>query len=230
MTIDQCPLTNFSYLWPLMKFVNPAFLFALFAIAIPLIIHLFNFRRYKKVYFSSVKFLKEVKQETQSKSRLKHLLVLCCRILAVSFLALAFAQPYIPAAHSKAVIGQKAVSIFIDNSFSMDAVTKSGSLLDEAKNRAREIIAGYSATDKFQLLTNDFEGRHQRLVSKEEFGQLLDEVKIGPSVKTVSEITSRMFDLLGKSNAVKKKAFIISDFQKSISDLDKIKNDSSIEI
>ena len=229
MTIDQSPLTNFSYLWPLMKFVNPAFLFALFAIAIPLIIHLFNFRRYKKVYFSSVKFLKEVKQETQSKSRLKHLLVLCCRILAVSFLALAFAQPYIPAAHSKAVIGQKAVSIFIDNSFSMDAVTKSGSLLDEAKNRAREIIAGYSATDKFQLLTNDFEGRHQRLVSKEEFGQLLDEVKIGPSVKTVSEITSRMFDLLGKSNAVKKKAFIISDFQKSISDLDKIKNDSSIE-
>src|SRR2546421_336643 len=99
-----------------MRFINPAFLFALSAIAVPVIIHLFNFRRYKKVYFSNVKFLKEVKQETQSKSKLKHLLVLFCRIMAVALLVLAFAQPYIPSANSKVVAGEKAVSIFIDNS------------------------------------------------------------------------------------------------------------------
>ena len=47
-----------------MKFAYPEFLYALFAIAIPIVIHLFNFRKFKKIYFSNVEFLKEVQQET----------------------------------------------------------------------------------------------------------------------------------------------------------------------
>ncbi|MFI5136035.1 MAG: BatA domain-containing protein, partial [Chitinophagales bacterium] len=65
-----------------MSFLYPAFLFALGAIAIPIIIHLFNFRRYKTIYFSNTKFLREVKEKTDSRTQLKHLLVLLCRILA----------------------------------------------------------------------------------------------------------------------------------------------------
>ncbi|MBL0342555.1 MAG: BatA domain-containing protein [Bacteroidetes bacterium] len=75
------------------SFVFPGFLLASALIAIPLIIHLFNFRRFKKVYFTNVKFLKELKEETSSRSKLKHLLVLLARMLAVIFLVLAFAQP-----------------------------------------------------------------------------------------------------------------------------------------
>ena len=66
-----------------MKFAYPAVLFALFAVAIPIIIHLFNFRKFKKIYFSNVSFLREVKKESQSKSKLKHLLILASRILAI---------------------------------------------------------------------------------------------------------------------------------------------------
>ena len=47
-----------------MQFLYPGFLFALAAIAIPIIIHLFNFRKFKKVYFTNVAFLKEIKHET----------------------------------------------------------------------------------------------------------------------------------------------------------------------
>src|SRR3989344_2721824 len=107
-----------------MSFTYPAFLFALSAIAIPIIIHLFNFRKFKTVYFSNVRFLKEVKQETQAKSRLKHLLVLASRILAISFLVFAFSQPFIPAENNKIPLGDKTISIFIDNSFSMEAINK----------------------------------------------------------------------------------------------------------
>lgn len=213
-----------------MSFTYPAFLFALLAIAIPIIIHLFNFRKFKTVYFSNVRFLKEVKQETQAKSRLKHLLILASRILAIIFLVLAFAQPFIPVENKKNVAGDKAVSIFIDNSFSMDAINKNGSLLDEAKKRALEIIEAYKATDRFQLLTNDFEGKHQRLVNKEEFIQLLDEVKISPSTKNLSEICSRTFDLLIQSGTKVKTTFILSDFQKSITNLGQIKNDTSVSV
>jgi hypothetical protein len=213
-----------------MSFTYPAFLFALSAIAIPIIIHLFNFRKFKTVYFSNVRFLKEVKQETQAKSKLKHLLVLAARILFIIFLVLAFAQPFMPVINKKISRGDKAVSIFIDNSFSMDAVNKNGTLLDEAKKRALEIVAAYKPSDRFQLLTNDFEGRHQRLVNKEEFIEWLDEIKISPATRSIDEITSRAFDVLQQSGIKNKTAFIISDFQKSISKLEAVKNDTSISV
>ena len=212
-----------------MKFLFPEFLIALFAIAIPIIIHLFNFRRFKKIYFTNVKFLKEVKQKTQSKSQLKHLLVLFSRILAISFLVFAFAQPYIPSDNKKAIVGDKVLSIFIDNSFSMQALSTSGSLFEEAKKKAREIAAAYKPTDKFQILTNNFEARHQRIVNKEEFLVLLDEVEISPSVRKLSEIISRQQDLLLPQDEKNKFAFVISDFQNSITDFNLVKNDTSVE-
>ena len=86
-----------------MTFLYPAFLFGLFALAIPVIIHLFNFRRFKKVYFTNVRFLKELKQETESKSKLKHLLNLISRLLALSCLVLVFAQPVIPAGNASRI-------------------------------------------------------------------------------------------------------------------------------
>ena len=141
-----------------MQFLFPGFLAALGFLAVPIIVHLFNFVRYKKIYFSNVRFLKEVKEETQSRSRLKHLLILAARLLAIFFLVFAFAQPFIPAKNAIVKEGTKAVSIYIDNSFSMAALGKNGTLLDEAKKDALDILKAFGPTDKFQLLTNDFLG------------------------------------------------------------------------
>lgn len=207
-----------------MQFVNPSFLFALFAIAIPIIIHLFNFRRFKKIYFPNVQFLKNIKQETQSKSRLRHLLVLLTRILAIVALVLAFAQPYIPLSNTEINFKQKAISVYIDNSFSMEAVTKSGTLLDEAKKQAVEVVSAYKPTDEFQLLSNDFEGKHQRLLSRDEFVEQLQEIKISPAVRNISEVVSRQQSALSMSNATEKQLYILSDFQKSNSDFNKVRN------
>ncbi len=213
-----------------MNFVFPTFLFALTAVAIPIIIHLFNFRKFKKIAFTNVRFIKEVKRDTQSKSRLKHLLVLLMRILAVCFLVFAFAQPYIPVAKNAVVESERAVSIYVDNSFSMDAVGKNGTLLEQAKNKAGEIAKAYKPSDKFQLLTNDFEARHQRLMNREEFLQQLDEVKSSPSTKNVSEILSRQDETVNSAHAKKPLAYLLSDFQKTMADLDKIKLDTALSI
>ena len=59
-----------------MQFVHPSFLWALGLLAIPIIIHLFKFRRFKTVYFSNVAFLKQIQQESTNRNKLKHLLVL----------------------------------------------------------------------------------------------------------------------------------------------------------
>ncbi len=215
-----------------MQFVYPGFLFALSALSVPIIIHLFNFRRFKKIAFTNVRFLQEIKQDTRSRSKLKHLLILLARLLAIAFLVLAFAQPLIPANKNLIVAGSKTVGIYIDNSFSMDAVGKNGSLIESAKRKAREIANAFQPADHFQLLTNDFEARHQRIVNREEFLQLVDEVKSGSAVKSLSEVVTRQNDALKNSNDASQKIIFyeISDFQKSVTDLDVIKNDSALQI
>ncbi|WP_421944325.1 BatA domain-containing protein [Pedobacter sp.] len=210
-----------------MNFLSPGFLFALLSVAIPVIIHLFNFRKFKKVYFSNVQLLKEVEQQNSSREKLKNLLILLSRILAIIFLVLAFAQPYIPLNKEKTTIRDNAVSIYIDNSYSMDAINKDGSLLDEAKRSAKELIKGFGLNDRFQLLTNDFEGKHQRLLNKEEFVKALDDVKISSANRTLQQILNRQNNIL--TGSANKYSFIISDFQKNISDQKKLDTKQDIQ-
>ncbi len=202
-----------------MNFVYPSFLWGLLALAIPIIIHLFYFRRFKKVYFTNVKFLKEIKEETSSKSKLKHLMVLLSRLAAVAALVLAFAQPFIPLEESAIKQGKKAVSLFIDNSWSMSSMSQDVPLLQKAKQRATEIVKAYSVEDRFQILTNDFEGRHQRMVSKEDALSLIEEVKITPSVKEMSKTLLRQKQALNSSDAEHNYSYLISDFQKNVTDI-----------
>ena len=210
-----------------MQFLYPSFLWALLAIAIPIIIHLFYFRRFKKVYFTNVKYLEEIKEETSSRNRLKNLLILLSRILAISALVFAFAQPFIPQGDNIKK-GNNAVSVFIDNSFSMNALQNDVPLIDIAKEKGRQIIKAYSEEDKFQILTHSFEGRHQRLVSKEDALSLIDEIEVTPSVRELTKVINRQKQAIN-SQEENEILYLISDFQTSINDLQEYQ-DSTAEL
>lgn len=202
-----------------MKFLYPQFLFALFALAIPVIVHLFNFRRFKRILFTNVRFLQEIKQDTRHRSRLKHLLVLAARLLALSFLVFAFAQPYLPAEQGSTRAARNRVSVWVDNSFSMNAQGKYGPLLDVAREKAREIALSYAPSDQFQLVTNDFEGRHQRLVNRDEFLQLLEDIRPSSAVRSLEEVLRRQHDAFAAvppANGEQQASFLVSDFQSSL--------------
>jgi hypothetical protein len=204
-----------------MSFVYPAFLFASALVAIPIIVHLFNFRRYKTVYFTNVRFLKEVKEETTSRSKLKHLLVLAARVLAVLFLVFAFAQPFIPVSKNDLPKdGNRGISIFIDNSFSMSAEADDEALLLKAKRKAGEIVDVYGETGRFQLLTNDFEARHQRFVSREEVLNLIDEVQPTPRSRPLREVLAMQKKTYADARMENNVAYWLSDFQKNIADFE----------
>ena len=96
-----------------MSFLYPSFLCGLLALAITIIVHLFNFRRAKKIYFSNVAFLGNVKESSSSKLKIKYLLVLLSRLLVVSFLVMAFAQPFLPG-NEKGMDGTL-VKVYLDN-------------------------------------------------------------------------------------------------------------------
>ncbi len=205
-----------------MEFLYPSFLWALLSLAIPIVIHLFYFRRYKKVLFTNLRFLKEVKEETSNKNKLKQLLILAARIFALACLVFAFAQPFIPTGESVKK-GFNAISIFIDNSFSMGAAKGEIPISDVALERARSLIKAYSQDDKFQIITHDLLGRHQRLVSQEDALSMLDEIKPTCVVQPLSKIVNRQNQLL-KNEQANKIIYLISDFQKSINDLQEIRD------
>lgn len=210
-----------------MQFLYPNFLWALAAIAIPIIIHLFQFRKFKKVYFTNVRFLKEIKEETSNRNKLKNLLVLFSRIFTVIALVLAFAQPFIPKGEV-VKSGVNYVSLFVDNSFSMTAARNDIPLLDYAKDKARSIVKAYDEKDNFQILTHDFEGKHQRFVSKEDALSYIDEIETSPNVQSIDKVLSRQKQLFESApgNWI---SYVISDFQKAILPAETIQ-DTTVEI
>ncbi len=210
-----------------MSFVYPAFLWALSALAIPIIIHLFNFRRFRTIYFTNVRFLKNIQEETATKNRLKHLLILFSRLLAIAGLVFAFAQPFLPSKQSTEKTKRKAVSIYIDNSFSMEATENDEQLLGLAKRKAEEIVNGYTIDDQFQLLTNDFEAKHQRMLSKEEILQMIPEIQLSPVVQPMEEVFKRQKDIINRETDKDKIVFMLSDFQKSSMNLE---NDTAYQL
>ena len=212
-----------------MKFLYPQFLYALASLAIPIIIHLFNFRKFKTVYFSNVRFLKEVKQQTKAQSELKHLLVLLSRLLAITALVLAFAQPYIPENNQK-LADKHAISVYVDNSFSMDAENENGRLLLTAQQKAEAIAQAYQNTDEFQIITNNLSGKHQRLLSKEFFLEELFDIESSSQSTAISKLVNRQTNSLNNSNAKEKTLYLISDFQSSNTKLKNLEIDTNINI
>jgi len=213
-----------------MHLLYPAFLFALVSLAIPILVHLFNFRKYQKVYFSNVQFLKEINEQQSSRRNLKERLILAARLLALFFLVLAFTRPYISNQHTENAGSQQLVSVFVDNSYSMQTLNSEGTLLDEARRRAKEIVSAYGINDKFQLLTQDFEGKHQRLLSRDEFNDAVDAVKISPQSRNLQQIINRQQSLLGMQPNALRSIYIISDFQKNISGAQALKVDTGTHV
>lgn len=213
-----------------MKFAHPEFLYALFALAIPVLIHLFNFRRFKTVYFTNVRFLRELQEQTKRQSQLKHYLVLLSRLFTVAFLVFAFAGPY-RADEAQSSGTQSFVSLYIDNSFSMDGQSSEGRLLDVAKQRAVEVVESYGSTDRFQILTNDFEGRHQRWITQEAAVNELEQIELSPQVRPLEQVYRRQADM--RSEMDRDGVFEpiwFSDFQRNGNEFSTWQPDSSFPV
>lgn len=213
-----------------MGFLHPWFLLLGLGIAVPIIIHLFNFHRFKQVLFTNVKFLQAITAENKKQNKVLERLLLLLRCLVILFLALLFAQPYIKNSENQLVKeGNNAVVLIVDNSFSMQNVSSKGSLLENAKAKTLEILSQYSDNDVFCLLTADLEGKHKHFVSKNTFSELLKDVEISPSSKPYSELINIAHHLLSLRNENSKRVFLISDFQSNSFDAESIKQDSLIK-
>ncbi len=216
----------------LMSFANPAALWGLLLLAVPLVVHLFSFRTLKRVYFSNLQFLKEVKEESRRKSQLKHLLLLFLRMLAIAAVVLAFAKPQW--GNQKAVATAGGLShhaVFIDNSPSVSLEGSEGLLLEQAKAAARSIAAQARPDDRFQLITQELLPISQRWLSRDAFLDAVDGVQLSSRSHPLSLIYERQRALiLNTSERLRTQVYLLSDFQKSVSDLEAMGVDSSMQL
>nr|WP_315240299.1 BatA and WFA domain-containing protein [uncultured Flavobacterium sp.] len=132
-----------------MHFKNPEILYFLFLLIVPILVHLFQLRRFKTSYFTNVRFLKELAIQTRKSSKIKKRLLLATRLFLLTCVILAFAQPFFEAIDSKNSANE--MYIVLDNSFSMQAKGKKGELL---KRAVQELLENTPETAKFSLLTN----------------------------------------------------------------------------
>jgi hypothetical protein len=132
-----------------MHFKHPEILYFLFLLIVPVLVHLFQLRRFKTSYFTNVRFLKELSIQTRKSSKIKKRLLLATRLLLLTFAILAFAQPFFEAKDSKNAANE--MYVILDNSFSMQAKGKKGELL---KRAVQELLENTPETAQFSLLTN----------------------------------------------------------------------------
>jgi len=207
-----------------MRYQNPQLLYFLFAIAIPILIHLFNFRKHKTIYFSSIRFLKKIKEENKKKSNLKNILILLSRILAIVFLVLAFSKPFIPLnTQNKA----EKIFLYIDNSHSMDVDYGNGNLLEIAKNKAKEIVKAYPYESDFYLITNEFSSNHNNSFTADLMQNQIEKVNTAISSKSISEIISKSQSIATANSHL----YFISDLQENTLNLENLTEiDSNIQL
>lgn len=208
-----------------MVFSSPSILWALGLLAIPIIIHLFEFRRYKKLYFSDTSLFKEIKSQSQTKNQLRHLLLLIARLLFLTFLILAFAEPMVPASSGKKS-EPEVVSIYIDNSYSMSSSDEGGSkLLAQALEMAFRISEQYPKGYKFQLITNRLSANEKRLLNKEELLEQLDLTNTIAQHRLLEEILLFQERSLAENDIKRSLVYCISDFNQTLP-----KGETQIEI
>lgn len=213
-----------------MSFLYPSLLWALFALLIPIAVHLFNFRRHKREYFSNTALLRTIHQENIRTHRLKHLVALLLRCLFIAALVLAFAFPYPPVSDTGADGEDDVVGIYIDNSVSMRALSDKTSLLDDARESARSLVGQYPPSTRFILLTNSFEMQNEYPMNQEEMLDRLDRMSPdGPPVK-MNEVMERFAMLRRYHGFESASLFAYSDFQKNMFHLSGVQPDSTLRV
>lgn len=188
-----------------MQFKNPEILYFLFLLLIPILIHLFQLRRFKKTAFTNVVFLENVVQNTRKSNTLKKWLILFTRLCAFAGIIIAFAQPFIPS--TEAALKPQETVLFIDNSYSMQAQGKRGTLLNEIK---QELLAELPKDKSFTLAswdsqTKDFNPGTDR-------SQLLD-LPYTSSTLNQDNLLLQLKSLFSDDVTTHKQLIILSDFQ-----------------
>jgi len=200
-----------------MTFLNPAVLFGLIAASIPIIIHLLNLRKLKKIDFSTLQFLKELQKNKIRKIKIKQWLLLALRVLIILCIVTAFARPtLVGVSIGGTTSAAKTTAVFIlDDTFSMTVVDPNGSYFNQAKEAIKNILTQFEEGDEFGLVLVSHQPKEIEMTSNlNKFKQEIDAANISFASGKINNAIIKAAQLIGEAQNFNKEIYLFTDFQK----------------
>jgi hypothetical protein len=196
-----------------LSFLSQPILWGLFAAAIPVIIHLLNRRRFRTVKWAATSFLLKASRESRGKKKLKHILILACRALAIAALIFAVARPLVGGFLGSGSGSVGTVVLVLDRSASME--TKSGSGEPSHRQLALKKFAEAVKTmgSPRLVLIDSASGEIQEVPSPD----ALSELSTTDATDTQADIPTlltKAIDYLEKTNPGQSEIWLASDLQR----------------
>ncbi len=193
-----------------MHFQQPNMLWGLLLLAIPLLIHLFQFHRTQTIYFPGVFRLIQRLQQARQQKKVQHWIVLFARMMAISCLVLAFAMPSCKS--SKQNQEYSHVIILFDNSYSMGTKNANGVIIEQARSQARAMLTGLPQESQVRLYTQDplF---NSSWMSPAQAKSILDTVALCPQQRNWSDWVAQVDEVLQEGGISSLKVMAFGDGQ-----------------
>jgi hypothetical protein len=201
-----------------MSFLNPLLLLGALGIALPILAHLFNQQQVRKTDWAAMQFLNHNVRVRSRQIRLRDLLLLILRCLALLFLVLAFARPALRDDAASWIPGESRSGIVIglDASFSMQHGGEDSTRFDRALAQVKVVSEHIQAGDPVSLILLGGEDKvliHNMAFDRERFDALLQEAKAMPAGLDLDRVPKRLKELVDDMEAPKKEVYFITDVQ-----------------
>jgi len=207
---------------PILSFLNPGFLWALPVASIPLLLHLLSRRKLPEVPFPMTTFLRALEPREIRRIRLREILLLILRTLALLLLVFAFARPALTPADA-VTHAAVAVGLLLDDSESMAAIEEHGhARIAEAKARASALVEASRAGDVIAVAyaTRGEEPARERGDDRVRLRRALERVDAAPRPARIAASLASLRRSLERSPLAAREIYVVSDFQRSNWDAD----------
>lgn len=196
-----------------MAFLNPIFLIGALAAAIPIFVHLVRRTRAQRVVYPSLMFLRKIEQKTVRRRKLRNLLLLLLRCLALLLLAFAFSRPYFTKQDPQASTSRSSSVILIDASASM----RYGDLFERAKRAAHNIVGDAPSDEQIAIVpfAQSYEVTRPLKNNHAEANSVIDELQPSLAASDYLQAIQAADALMKEVGKGERKIHIISDFQET---------------
>ena len=201
-----------------MSFLNPLLLLGALGIALPILAHLLNQQKVKQTDWAAMQFLNRNVRVRSRQIKLRDLLLLCLRCLALLFLVLALARPAWKDGVASWIPGEPRAGVVIglDASFSMEHGGEDSARFDRALDQVKVISEHIQGGDPVSVILLGGEDKvliRNMAFDRERFADLLREAKAVPAGLDLDRVPKRLKELVDDMEAPEKEVYFITDVQ-----------------
>ena len=196
-----------------MGLLNPWFLLAGLAVAVPVALHLFHRQDAKRVVFPAIRYLLRTEEEHARNIRFRQLVLLLVRVAAVLLLVLVGARPFLRGGGG--VHEPTALVVILDNTMSSGRIAGDTRAIDLYRGAALESLERAGDRDRVWLLLAGDPWAPAVSAAPEELAGLVREAEPTAAGADVREVLSRALSLVRQSELELREIHLIGDIQAS---------------